>query len=135
MHPDIKPIIYYDTAFDYTQTFYWCLRLTWFHVHDAMWIIHGNESVLQKQALVVMGTIVNECLLIARCTTDTTDFIAFCLFIKTRFDLVGKDDINPTMNMVQMENEYQHEIKSDSCWKCQRYLDIRAVVEEVQEGS
>lgn len=78
-----------------------------------MWIVHGNESVLQKQALVVMGTIVYECLLIARCTTDTPDFIAFCLFIKTRFYLVGKDDTNPTMNMVQMENEYRHKIKSD----------------------
>lgn len=52
-----------------------------------MGIGSGDKSVLQQQLLVIVGTVVNEGLLVAQSPRHTPDFITSCHIVKTCFYL------------------------------------------------
>lgn len=62
------------------------------HIDHAVRVAGGDESILQHQALVVMGTVVNEGLLVAEGPGNAPDFIASRHVIKTRFYLRKKNN-------------------------------------------
>lgn len=63
------------------------MEFTCIHINNAVRVAGGDESILQHQALVVMGTVVNERLLVSEGPGNTPDFITSRHVIKTRFYL------------------------------------------------
>lgn len=63
------------------------MEFTCIHINNTVRVAGSDESILQHQALVVMGTVVNERLLVAEGPGNTPDFITSRHVIKTRFYL------------------------------------------------
>ena len=59
------------------------LELTCIHVDHTIWVAGGNKAILYQQALVVMGTIINESLLITLYSGDSPDLVARVHMIET----------------------------------------------------
>ena len=52
------------------------MELTCIHVDHTIGVAGGNKAILYQQALVVMGTIINEGLLIALYSSHSPDLVA-----------------------------------------------------------
>lgn len=63
------------------------MEFTCIHINNTVRVAGGDESILQHQALVVTGTVVNERLLVAEGPGNTPDFITARHVVKTRFYL------------------------------------------------
>lgn len=55
-----------------------------------MRVAGGDKAVLQQQALVVMGTVVDEGLQESRSPAHAPDLVTFGLVVEARFDLTNK---------------------------------------------
>lgn len=58
-------------------------ELTRVHVDDTVRIAGSHEAILQQEALVVMGSIVDEGLMVALYPSNTCDFITSCHVVET----------------------------------------------------
>lgn len=65
-------------------------KSTFVHIHHTVGVAGSNKAILQHQALVVVGTVVYEGLLVPWDPRNTPDFITFRHFIETCLNLKEK---------------------------------------------
>lgn len=103
-----------------------------------MGVAGRHKSILEHQALVIVGTVVYEGLLVAERPGNAPDFITSCQVIETRLYLEKKKNNNQRDNLLFDLHLSISPISQDSTTETGphwfHYLHIRAVIEQVQEG-
>lgn len=108
-----------------TNTPWW--ELTRVHIDDTVRVAGSHETILQQEALVVMGSIVDEGLMVAFYPSNTCDFITSRHIVETCFNL-KKWKKKPFRKQTVIYISFTIRVTAV-------YLHIRPVIEQVQEGS